>query len=118
MSFNRFKYPADQGLLETFCAHGMTRYGLCIVCGTCVTEKMFEHIKENYKAGDCPWCANAEPNEIYQGSPVDWECKNMDKPCSEIRGGDREGLDCIRYRPRRIEINGACISGPRKEKAS
>jgi len=111
---NRFKYPADQDFIETFCAHAMTRYGLCLGCGTCVTEKMFEHIRENYKAGDCPWCANAEPNEIYKGSPVDWECKNMDQPCSLIRGGEREGMDCPKYRPRKVEVKGVGILFPIK----
>lgn len=101
---DRTKYQADQDFVQHFCAHGMTRYGLCHLCGAVTNQKMLDHITECYKRGDCPWCAYSEPDSIFEGSPVDWTCKKIGQPCQLIRGGEREGMDCLYYSHRKVEI--------------
>lgn len=101
---DRTKCHADQGFIQTFCAHSMTRYGLCMFCGAVTTQKMLDHLNEAYKSGECPWCAYAEPDSIFEGSPVDWTCKKIGQPCQMIREGEREGMACNWYWPRKVEI--------------
>jgi hypothetical protein len=99
---NRTDCHTDQGFIESFCSHSMTRYGLCNFCGAITAPGMHTHIKDNYRAGDCPWCAYGEPDCIYNGSAVDWHCLKMSQECAEIRGGEREGMDCPAYWPRKV----------------
>jgi len=101
---DRTRTHTDQGFIQSFCAHGMTRYGLCIMCGAVTTKKMRDHLWENYQEGDCPLCAYAEPDSVYEGSPVDWTCKKIGQPCQLIRGGEREGMICNWYWSRKVEL--------------
>lgn len=95
---------SDQNFVQNFCAHSMTRYGLCVLCGAAITPGMFDHIDKNFRAGDCPWCTYSEPDSVFEGSPVDWFCKHYRHPCSEIREKGKDGKDCIGYWPRKVEV--------------
>ena len=99
---NRIDCHTDQGFIEQFCAHSMTRYGLCVFCGGITTPGMLSHIDTNYRAGDCPWCAYSEPDSIDNGSPIDWICKKRNDPCCHIRGESQ--ADCKDYWPRKVEV--------------
>jgi hypothetical protein len=78
-----------------------------MICGAITTPGALTHIKDNYRAGDCPWCSHAEPDEIFNGSPVDWTCKRYGDHCLFIRGYSKVE-DCKGYAPRKVEVkNGA-----------
>lgn len=89
------------GFIQEFCNHSSTRYGLCQICGAITTPGALKHIDENYRAGDCPWCAHAEPDEIFNGSPVDWHCKIQKESCQFVRMYSLNE-DCKKYFPRRV----------------
>lgn len=89
------------GFIQEFCNHSSTRYGLCQICGAITTPGTLKHINENCRAGDCPWCAHAEPDEIFNGSPVDWHCKIQKESCQFVRMYSLNE-DCKKYFPRRV----------------
>lgn len=94
------------GFIQQFCSHATTRYGLCQICGAIISPGMLEHIDKTYRAGDCPWCSYAEPDEVYKGSPVDWMCKIHHEQCQFIRMYSINE-DCKSYWPRKVEVNHA-----------